>query len=257
MEKLVLLTLMSVISLSDKSSRIFNFNFTGACEQIIKDFQSASKHTYRKAIWQTNQFWLNYRKRVQTLPTLWWSFSKPHRCMAVFVSLHRTTPRIKFRASLISFRFQHNSDLVSGMPNAGCTAYRTYWLQRISFHVLMNLEIVVKSDNVKICTRCWFLSAWESVWKWTLSFKTYQFTAGFDPVFQDLLLKMKSREHNKVLVDSLYGAILSGLRRGGSRNCSAIYRIHSQHPIQTAPLNVYLLIRALFCQQETVLNCQF
>lgn len=49
-EKLVLLTLMSVSSLSDKSSRNFNFNFTGACEQIIKNFQPASKHTYREAM---------------------------------------------------------------------------------------------------------------------------------------------------------------------------------------------------------------
>lgn len=86
---------------------------------------------------------------------------------------------------------------------------------------------------------------------------TYRFTTGFDPILQDLLLKMKSSEHNEVLVDSFYSAILLGLCRGGSRNSSAIYRIHSQHPIQTAPLNVYLLIRSLFCQQETVLNCQF
>lgn len=49
-DKLVLLTLMSVISLSDKSFRIFNFNFTGACEQTIQELQLASKHTYHEAI---------------------------------------------------------------------------------------------------------------------------------------------------------------------------------------------------------------
>lgn len=194
---------------------------------------------------------------MQTLPTLWCLFSKPRRCdrtrtVAVFFSLHRTTTRIKFRARLgflsvsrIILIFSWECQMPTDCNRFLFMSWRIWRL------------FVVKSDNVKSYTRPQFLGARELVLKWQLSFKTYRFTAGFDPIFQDLLLKMKSREHNEVLVDSLYGAILSGLCWWGSRNCSAIYRIHSQHPIQTAPLNVRLLIRSLFCQQETVLNCQF